>query len=211
MRYILSLQPLPGLLFFGFFIATQLTLAQNRELDSLYTVLENHPKEDSNRVRVLLKICWHEYTAHPEKGKTYAEEALQISKQINFLSGEGGATRQIGIYYMSKGNYDLAIKFVYSALQIFEKVTDVKGIGNSYNTIGSIYRGMRNIEKSKEFYNKAIEMYQRINDQKSIANIYNSLGVLSINFKKWKEARSYFQKSLEVRERIKDKFGISQC
>jgi AraC-like DNA-binding protein len=201
MRYLLLLfLVLVGLLAFG----------QQSKLDSLYGALENQQQEDSIRVKTLLKICWQEYTTHPEKSKAYAEEALQISRQIKFPSGEGGASRYIAIYYNGKGSFDQAIEFIYKALLIFERIHDFRGIARSYQTIGSIHRAKLDFAKSKEFYLKAIDAFQKVNDQKNIGGTYTAIGALHITFEKFDLALEYILKSLEITKTINDKLGISQ-
>ncbi len=188
----------------------QVTFSQKSVVDSLYSRLENNPQEDSMRVRILLQLCWHESTSYPEKHKELAEEAIKISKQINYQSGEAAGIRSIGIYHMNKGEYDKATKQVYEALQLFEKVPDLKGVGNCYQTLGSIHRQRADLEKSKEYYGKAIEVYKKINSEKDMAGTLNSLGVLHISFSKFDEALAYINSSLEIRKKITDRYGLSQ-
>ncbi|MFN7492913.1 MAG: tetratricopeptide repeat protein [Cyclobacteriaceae bacterium] len=193
-----------------FLYVSQVTFGQKSVVDSLYTRLENNPEEDSLRVRILLQLCWHESTSYPEKHKQMAEEAIKISKKINYQSGAAAGIRSIGIYYMNQGEYDKATKQVYEALQLFEKIPDLKGVGNCYQTLGSIHRQRADLEKSKEYYGKAIEVYQKINNEKDMAGTLNSLGVLHISFSKFDEALSYINQSLEIRKKINDRYGISQ-
>lgn len=195
---------------FFFLCIVQLALGQKTTVDSLYSRLEKNPEGDSLRVRILLQLCWHESTSYPEKHKELAEEAIEISRQINYPGGEAAGIRSIGIYYMNKGEYDKATERVYEALQLFEKVPDLKGVGNCYQTIGSIHRQRSDFEKSKEFYGKAIEVYQKINNEKDMAGTLNSLGVLHISFNKFEEALAYINSSLEIRKKINDRYGISQ-
>jgi AraC-like DNA-binding protein/tetratricopeptide (TPR) repeat protein len=187
-----------------------IVFGQKSEMDSLYAELKNHPQEDSLHVRILLSLCWHEAYLNPEKQKEMAEEAIKISKQINYRSGEAAGIRSIGIYYLNKGNYDQASERLYQALRIFENGKDLKGIGNCYSTLGSIHRQRDDFEKSKEFYGKAIEMYQKTNNEKDMAGTYNSLGVLHLSARKFDEALAYINKSLDIRKKINDRYGISQ-
>jgi len=188
----------------------QVAFGQKSVVDSLYTRLEKNPQQDSTRVRILLQLCWHESTSYPEKHKAMAEEAIQISKRINYQSGEAAGIRSIGIYHMNKGEYDKATHQVYQALQLFEKIPDLKGVGNCYQTLGSIHRQRADFEKSKEYYGKAIEVYQKINNEKDKAGSLNSLGVLHISFSKFDEALAYINQSLEIRKKINDRYGLSQ-
>ena len=50
-------------------VTSGILVAQNKNLDSLYQVLQNHPEEDTNRVMTLTRVCYYEYTSTPEKCK----------------------------------------------------------------------------------------------------------------------------------------------
>src|SRR5688572_26034024 len=87
-----------------FLLSVSLLHAQSAKLDSLYTLLKSHPEEDTVRVNLMMTICYYEYTSNPEKNKALAEEAIVISKKLNFTNGVGYATRYIALYSWVKGN-----------------------------------------------------------------------------------------------------------
>jgi len=65
-------------------VGAQAAVAQSIVLDSLYRELEKFPDGDSNRVNLLISICYREYTSLPEQNKLHAIEALAISDRIAF-------------------------------------------------------------------------------------------------------------------------------
>jgi AraC-like DNA-binding protein/tetratricopeptide (TPR) repeat protein len=198
-------------LFLVCFIVAHLAFGQNRTLDSLYTVLNEHPQHDTTRVRALLTTCSKEYNSYPEKSKANAEEALKISKEIDYVQGTGEAIRYVGLYYWSIGDFEKSTKYSYEALKNFEGISYTKGLGEVYQLLGAIHGSQPNdFEKAKAFHYQALEMFQKGNDKRHIGYAYNSIGVLYLNSSKYDQAVENFQKSLEIRKEIKDKDGLGQ-
>ena len=122
-------------LFFGLLIVG-LAFGQNRSLDSLYIILNGHPKRDTVRVKILLSICHREVPFRPARNKALAEEALKISTKINFTRGIGNAHRYIADYHKVVGEYPLAIKHAYEMLRAFERIPYTIGINQAYQMLG---------------------------------------------------------------------------
>jgi AraC-like DNA-binding protein len=192
------------------FIVTHPVFSQNRSFDSLYTALKNHPQRDTVQVRILLKICHLEYTSYPEKSKGHAEEVIKISKEINYIKGEGEAIRYIALYYWSNGNYEQATRYAYEALRIFEGISYTKGLGLCYQLLGTIHKEQNNFEKAKAFHLKALGIFQKINDKRNVAYAYNAIGILYLNSLRYDEALENFLESMKIRKDIGDKDGLSQ-
>jgi AraC-like DNA-binding protein/tetratricopeptide (TPR) repeat protein len=192
-----------------FFLFGQIAFCQNT-LDSLYAALQDQQAHDTTRVRTLLRICFKEYTSYPERSKQHAEEAVKLSREINYVQGEGEAVRYIGLYYWSTGDYDQATTHAHKALQIFESISYLKGLGLAYQLLGTIHKEQGDFDKAEAYHGQALEMFTKANDKRNIGYAYNALGVLNLNFFKYDEALKYFQKSMEIRIEINDKDGLSQ-
>jgi tetratricopeptide (TPR) repeat protein len=130
------------------FIIGDKAVGQNRKLDSLYNALTNHRYEDTTRVRILLRICHIEYTSYPEKCMMHTQEALKISRSLNYEKGQGEAIRYIALYHWSSGEYEQAIEYAYETLRIFERISYTKGLGLVYQLLGTIDREQGNFEES---------------------------------------------------------------
>ena len=191
-------------------IAPPVLIAQNKKLDSLYAVLDNHPQEDTNRVNTLIRTCYYEYTSYPEKNKQHAEEAKRISEKIQFTKGIGLSLRYISLYYWVKGDYEQAGDFAFQMLKVFEEQGNEEGLAKSYTLIGLINEEWGNFDKAKENHLKSLEINRRLNRLYDLAYNYNSLGALYNKFDKDKEAMDYFKKSLALRKEINDEDGMSQ-
>jgi signal transduction histidine kinase/CheY-like chemotaxis protein len=183
---------------------------QNKKLDSLYTELRNHTREDSVRALLLVSICYYEYTANNEKNKALAAEALRISKKINYTRGVGMALKYHSLYYWVNGNYEQAIVYAIEMLKAFEGTADKLGVSQSYNLLGLIYERSKEFDKAEAYYFRALEVRQKAGLRKDVAYSYNSLGSLSFSQGQYDDALAYFHKSLDIRKEIHDEEALSQ-
>ena len=184
--------------------------SQNKKLDSLYSVLQNHPQEDTLRAWLLVSICYYEYTSDNEKNKLLAEEALNISRRINYKKGIGMALKYHSLYYWVNGNYEQAMAYAIEMLKVFDGTADKLGLSQAYNLLGLIYHRSNDFDKAEQYYLKALEVRESAGFKKDVAYSYNSLGALCLNRAKYDEALTYFHKSLEIRKEINDEEALSQ-
>ena len=184
--------------------------SQNKKLDSLYSVLQNHPQEDTLRAWLLVSICYYEYTSDNEKNKILAKEALTISRKINYKKGIGMALKYHALYYWVNGNYEQAMVYAIEMLKVFEGTSDKLGLSQAYNLLGLIYHRSNDLDKAERYYLKALAVRQSAGFKKDVAYSYNSLGALCLNQAKYDEAIAYFHKSLEIRKQINDVEALSQ-
>jgi AraC-like DNA-binding protein/tetratricopeptide (TPR) repeat protein len=198
------------LLFFIFCVIGPYGRCQ-KNIDSLYAVLNTHSAHDTTRVSTLLRLCHYEFMADPEKNKVLAEEALEISNEINFFKGISGGYRYLALYYWATGDYGEAMKYAYTMLQTVEGTDYFTGIGQAYQLIGVIHFEDQNYEEARKSYEAALSFYQKSNVKADIGYCYNSLGVLCLSTQKFDVARKYLLKSIEIREEINDEDGLGQA
>ena len=193
-----------------FLLMSYASWSQNKKLDSLYSVLQNHPQEDTLRAWVLVSICYFEYTSNNEKNKILAEEALRISRKLNYRKGIGMALKYHSLYYWVNGNYEKAMVYAIEMLKVFEGSPDKLGVSQAYNLLGLVYERSNDFDKAEVYYLKALEVRQNAGLIKDAAYSYNSLGGLCLSQAKYDEALAHFHKSLKIRKQINDEEALSQ-
>jgi AraC-like DNA-binding protein/tetratricopeptide (TPR) repeat protein len=203
------------LLFMAMLLAgVQAATAQGSMLDSLYRELEKHPASDSNRVNLLVSICYHEYTSKPAQNKLHADEALAISNNIQFHKGTCLATKYIALYYLSLNDYEPATANAYAMLNLAERVNYQYGVGSAHQLLGLLKESQGDLENARNHYLKALTIYQAVNSMIDIASAYNRLGAMSYYAgyysKKLDSAFIYHFKARDIREKIKDQDGLNQ-
>jgi signal transduction histidine kinase/DNA-binding response OmpR family regulator len=185
-------------------------VGQNKKLDSLLTLLNKHPQEDTIRVQLLNSICHLEYTSDNEKNKIHANEAFELAKKLRYKAGMGTALKYKALYYWVIGDYEQATTYALEMLRVFEGTSFHLGLSQAYNLLGLIHERRRDFEKAKDYYLKALDIRQKAGLKRDVAYSFNSLGSLSFSLSKYDEALDFFLKSLEIRKEIGDEEMLSQ-
>ena len=192
----------------GFFVI-RLAIGQDKSLDSLNVLLEEHPKEDTIRVNILWEICRREASFRPSNNKARATEALKISAQLNFIRGIAKSNRYIADYYKVTGDYPMAIRHTYEMLKAYEHISFATGMNQAYQLLGILYDETGDFEQAKTYYNKAIEVCKRFDLKKELGYCYNNLAGMYFNLSEFDKALDMYLKSIEIRQEIKDERGLS--
>src|SRR6188472_98165 len=109
----------------------------DREVDSMQKVLRV-AKNDTSKVNTLFSLAesllWWSEEERP-KALSPIEEAIKLSKQLNFQEGLAKILDLKGIYYTNYQNKEEALKYFYEALKVRRKIYDKKGMVSSYLNI----------------------------------------------------------------------------
>ena len=124
---------------------------------------------------------------------------IKIYEENNSLIA--GNCNNLGLYYISQGYYEKALKFLLSALKIYNNILDKKDLKlvRLYNNISECYRLMNNREAS--FFslislNILIQNFEITHPD--FANLYNTSGLINISLGDYTKAEEYFYKSLNI-------------
>ena len=199
-------------IFLTFLLINSLTLSsQTHQIDSLKNVLSSHPEKDSIRIGILNKIAYKFFRVDPEKALIYANEAQEISENLNLKGGLAQTSHVYGVYYLLKGESDSAIiRFKYAA-KVNKERGYIKGmIANLINVaITEFNRG--NYTIALENYQKTLKLTEEINDIKQSSLIYINMGNLFYKQSNYPKAYDYYQKALKINEDLGIKEKIAFC
>lgn len=117
--------------------------AQNVKLDSLENLLLKHKELDTIRVKLLHKTAYIAYRINIDKVLVYAQEAVDISRNIDYKKGEAESLRLLGLYHDSKSDYSVAIKYFRESLTLYRELGDQRKVSYLYNSIRlvNMYKG----------------------------------------------------------------------
>ncbi len=185
-------------LLLSFFGQKDYVIAQDQVLDSLKSALTNHPEMDTTRVKLLINISntivWNDALA----ALTYAEKALQLSRDLNWQKGVVGAIRQQGVAYYHQSDLLRALDSFQEALRKSDQLTDSAMKPSLYNNIASIYADLDQHEKAiayyEEFLQSARSMKRKGNEVIALTNI----GVSFNDMDQSEKAINYLHKALEI-------------
>lgn len=192
-----------------FVALASLPVKSQNNIDSLKHQLEL-VKTDTEKVNLLNKIA-NEYTRTDlEKSFQFSSSADSISSKIGYTNGKAESHRILGVYYVRKSKFALALQNLQYSLRLFEQTKDLEGEANSLLGIGSTYIQMDNKDSALYYYQKSLVFWlksENINKER-IAAVYNNLGILYKAQENLPMALEYYQKSLRLREEINDKAGV---
>ncbi len=187
------------------FIAT----AQNKEIDSLETLLANHPKTDTVKIDLLNDIAEKARTVDLDKTLQYATRADSLSDLLNLKKRKSESLQLIGNYYFYKQDLSHALEYYQKALEISKEIDDKTGISYIYNYVGNIYLMQGDYPKAQEYYKKAQKVFKEVGDKIGVSGSYNNFANIYYMQGDYPKTLEYMQKALKVFEELNNKIGIS--
>ena len=196
--------------FLGLLLLVSSSLYGQRQayLDSLLMTLAESER-DTLRVQLLATISEEYLHFDPDEAATYLEEALALSKELQYPEGEAQAYDGLGAVHYEKFDMKNAISFYMRALERYKGMGDRVQIEIStlYNKIGQVHLTQRNFELAKESYEHSLELAAHIGEPKLLGNAHNGLAAYYIYLGNYLESndslkyRSYFEKAIPFLER----------
>ena len=151
-------------------------------IDSMQKELSKAKNEDTTRVSILNQIAFNYYAIDPQKGLSYARQALRLAQKLQHKTGIALAHNCIGLNYWSSANYSAAMKNLRYALEIYQEVNDTAGIVKIRGNIALIYfmanmptHGIQQLLTVKNINPKYKDTTARIMNLVNIAGGYREL------------------------------------
>lgn len=178
------------------------------ELSDLLKKLSNSPT-DTNKVNLLFDIGNYYMKRDLEKAMHFYEDALFLSKELKFYSGEIKSLLNIGLINNDKGKADEALNNYERVLDLLNAYPNPPLQATVYNNMGMVYDYQSDYAKAMKFYLHALEIRETVGDKKAIAESYNNVGIIYYYQKDFEKTLEYYLKALDLREKINDRKGIS--
>lgn len=178
-------------------------LSAQSKIDSLETLLPKYSGKE--KVDLLYDLAWAYKYEKPQKGLEYAEQGLNIVKDLEYKEGEAKLRKAIGATYLTLGNYKLGLNNTKLSLKTYEELNNKQGVASTLNIIGIIYVSLSNYDKALEYYQKSLKIKEELGDKYGIANTLNNIGVIYNDLSDYDKALEYNFKSLKIAEEISNK------
>jgi tetratricopeptide (TPR) repeat protein len=191
------------------FLLTYPALAENPgKIDSLKTVL-SQTIPDTVRVNTLYLLGYDLRISDYSKSMELLNQALDLSKKINFKRGLRKSYGGLGIVNGMHGNYKEALFLINKTIEINSELHDTSGLGSNYGNLGVVYFHLGNYNKAIECYMKSLKFHQIMKDEDSQCSSYNNLGNLYTQNNNIQEGLKYHEKALKIRIRLNDRNGMA--
>lgn len=169
----------PTTLLLGLF--AQILLGQSLA-DSLRHALGKSPA-DTGRVMMLVDYAWEINETQTEEAEARLQEALRLSRQLQFAKGEAYALSGMGTIEDIRGNVEQAEMYHKQSLSIRRMLGNPRDIAASLNNLGVISEWKDDFVSALKYHRESYNIMQDLGDslrmaraQENIAGVYLELG-----------------------------------
>ncbi len=124
----------------------------------LCATAQNRKTTDTSHIDELNLKAWKIRNQDLETSRSYALQALEEAKEINYIRGKSYSYNLLGHYSKVKGSYDTAFSYYQKSLAIRQTLKDTLGSVSCYRNVMSIYKLRGEYEKAIETGTKAIQL-----------------------------------------------------
>ena len=180
-------------------------LAQDHQ-DSILIQIKS--AEGKDKADLLNKAFWNYIYSQPEYALPFVQQALELSRKIEYTVGEIDGLNRIGVYYDVTGKYDSAIYFYEQSLQLAYAVDNKKKIAGGLNNIGLAYWHIGDYQRSLEHYLRSLPYFKAADDLHGLGSAYNNIGLIYKDWRNHEKSLEFQLKAMEIRQKIDDKGGL---
>lgn len=171
--------------------------AQVEKRDSLLNLLRP-AKEDTAKVRLLLKLADLYETNNQDSSRFYLEEAKRLSSLLKFDRGLYLYYEQIMILSFTKGEYDSAMEQSGHALELAKKLKDSGAIINILANTGILYQYLGQFDKNLEYLLQALQLIEKRNERNKLSATYQNVANAYYNLHQYRKSLDYGFLSLKA-------------
>ncbi len=143
--------------------------------DRLESKLNTQPA-DTNRVQTLLELSDYYLPFKPQRARELASEAVTLSRQLQYASGEVRATTQLAEFEFRQSNYAKAVEMAHESLKQAEALHDTLAMAWSYRLLGIINTyGFQEFDEALAYGTSALRIYERKKDMRKVAGLYGNI------------------------------------
>jgi len=165
---------------------------------------------DTADINRLIKLSFSYYKkGQLDQTSIYAQQALVLSKKINYKSGLAQSANLAGEMLHQKGNYSEALTYFNAALLISQELKDSIIQSTSFIGLGNTYAYMGEYVKALEYFLKGLVIEEKIQIQHHLPWYYNNIGSIYNDQKNYRTSLEYLFKAVHVEEKVKDKRALA--
>jgi signal transduction histidine kinase len=156
-------------------------------------------QEDTLKVNQLNEIAATYQAIDLIKTLSYANQALQLSNNINWKDGVANSYKNIGNYYIGKSDLKNALKSYENGLVAAEskKIKAKLLMG-----LGVVCFRQSDYPKALSYYNTALNTFEAINDKKNCLKILRNTAMIYIQLEAFQKAIDTYNKYLKLNETV---------
>ncbi len=193
--------------FFIFFFSTFTLTAQQRQIDSLKSLVSKD-RDDTLKVQHLNKLS----NAYCDQGEMHkaldcAKSALNLSLKINHVPGQAKSYSNMAFAYYLQADYNNALSYYSKSLAITQSMGNNSGAASIISSMGLIYDAQGKLPDALSYFFKAMKLAEEVNDKKLIATCTGNIGDAYLYQEDYAQALTYFMKSYKLYAELGSKSG----
>lgn len=158
------------------FVIIQNAGAQQRSIDSLSNLLQNHPAEDSVRVDLMRKLSAFYQAENLGKAEQYAISAVQLAEKIDDPNATCASLSQLGSVYSWQRFSTKALSTYFKERELANKLKNEHWLQDANLGIAYVYELENDWNKALKYTLLAIPYAEKSQDPFTIAFAYTNLG-----------------------------------
>lgn len=147
---------------------------------------------------------------------TTTEELLEVTSDIVEWQKKFGSETQLahyynllGLHYQSKGQYNIALKYLIAGYRLHQKIGNPKATAYSLSDIANVYFAQGFYDMALGEYKKQLQIFRSMADTHGTAVAMNNIGLSLQMTSQPDSALVWFNKALEIRRQMNDPFLIA--
>jgi tetratricopeptide (TPR) repeat protein len=192
-----------------FFLSIDICFSQDKNLDSIKKLVETHKERDSVRVNLLNELTTYYIMRDISKNETLLNEAIAISKEINYTVGLADAYTSKASGYIHSGNYDKALKLALKARELQDSIGDKDRVIFSNSSIARIYNHLEKPNKAIEIQLVNLELLKENPNDNLKAQIHFYLASAYTEIENYDVAEYHYKEAKKIAKKVGFKTGIA--
>jgi signal transduction histidine kinase len=162
----------------------------------------------TQKVDILNRLTYEFISVDNNKVVLYSNEALQLSKTLKYVKGEGIAYTYRGVYEYSSGKFPEAHTNLHQGLQLSKIVKDRTNIGYALLQLGNCSLEEVEMDSAHFYLMKALTVFKDSVNPEMLAKAYRNLSALYGQLSQRDSQQLYLAKSIAIRKLLPDKHQL---
>ena len=146
--------------------------------------------------------------SNPDSCKILAEEAITLSKKINYAKGLGDGYTRLGILEKNKGNFQDAIAYYQKSLFYRKQLNDPELVARVYSNIGNVFHNSAQFDSAIYYHLESVKIAESLKEDGLISKYYGNLGIAYQKNESPDEALKYYTYSFEYAQKTGNEEAI---
>ncbi|MBL7857207.1 MAG: tetratricopeptide repeat protein [Cyclobacteriaceae bacterium] len=178
------------------------------EIETLEKKLKQN-LSDSDKITTLIRLSREYQYVDNQKGRAYAEEALQLADTKDLMVSKIEAYQNIALFYTASGDFSTALRYDNLALQNSMAAKDSAHLAIDYNNIGNDYYDLGEYDEAYYYFTQSFRVARLLPDSFRMAIALHNVGRVFKELSQFERAISHLTLSKKISDLKGDTIGTA--